>query len=141
MNEYMIDGIVGALFNEFGADIEIYTDIVNQGLKEPCFTVSPIIPELSHIRMNRYDFKCKYDINYFPKNTNPNKELNSVLRRLYDCLEIIKIDNRLCRGSAMNSQVADGTLHFYVNYNCIVFKDKSDDKSNDFMEELKQNFI
>ena len=45
----IIDGISIALNAEFGNDYEIYTDNIEQGLKEPCFSIVCLNP-----RMNQF---------------------------------------------------------------------------------------
>ena len=55
-----------------------------------------------------------------------------VLDRLYDCLEIIKVDGEETLGTNMTGEMDSGVLSFLVNYD--MFMVKVEDQSN--MESL-----
>lgn len=126
----IIDAICIAVDKEFNTtpgSYEIYTESIEQGLQEPCFSVFCLNPTNELFRNNKYFRNNKFCIQYFPSTDEPKAECNSVLERLYDCLELITVvenetTNSKTRGSRMNGEIVDGVLNFFVNYNMFVYK-------------------
>lgn len=123
----IIDSISISIHSEFGDDYEIYTESIEQGLEEPCFSVFCLNPTNDLFRNNKYFRTNQFGIQYFPSSKEPKKECNSVLERLYGCLELITIKESetiesLTRGSRMNGEIVDGVLNFFVNYDMFVYK-------------------
>lgn len=136
MIKKIIDGICGALFQEFSSEYEIYTEEIKQGLKEPCFSVVLLAPTTSKFLGKRYYKTHPFCIHYFPKSQTAAKaECFDVIERLTDCLEYIIVDGDLTRGTGMNSEIIDGVLSFFVNYDMFVIKDQEEQTS---MENIKQ---
>lgn len=129
----IIDGITASLNQEFGDDYEIYTEDIEQGLEEPCFSIVCINPNKNKFLGDRYFSKNKFCIYYFPKSREKNNEINDITDRLFDCLEYITVDGGLVRGIDFKVETSDGVLCFFVNYNFFVYKDKE----KIFMENLK----
>lgn len=123
----IITGISQALDNEFNdndEEYEIYTDNVEQGLNTPCFFIFSLKPSSKQLIGNRYDRKYPFDIHYFPKDENSRNEINEVIERLYLAFEYIEVDGDLVRGTSMNAEIIDNVLHFFVDFNMIVKKEK-----------------
>lgn len=124
----IVDAISVSLNEAFGDDYEIYTESVEQGLQEPCFSVSCLNPTNNLFRNKKYFRTNLFCIQYFPKSSiEPKAECNAVLERLYDCLELITIvenetTSSLTRGTRMKGEVVNGVLSFFVNYNMFVYK-------------------
>lgn len=123
----IIDAISISLNSEFGDGYEIYTESIEQGLQEPCFSVFCLNPTNDLFRNNKYFRNNQFCIQYFPSTAEPKAECNAVLERLYGCLELITVvenetTNSLTRGSRMKGEVIDGVLNFFVNYNMFVYK-------------------
>lgn len=124
----IISAISNAIYLEFGDEYEIYTENVEQGLEEPCFSIFCINPSIRHFFDKRYKTTNLFNILYFPKNSEPESEINDVRERLYNCLEYISDESDLLRGTDMNTQTIDGVLNFFVNYNFFIRKKiESDD--------------
>ena len=118
------DGIVAALNTEFGDSYEIYTEDVQQYLTEPCFSIVLVRPSQKQFLGKRYIRKHFFCIHYFPQSKDEAKyECNDVSDRLMDCLEYIEVDGDVVRGTEMESNVEDGVLNFFVNYNMFVTKE------------------
>lgn len=123
----IIDAISISLNSTFGDDYDIYTESVEQGLEEPCFSVFCLNPTNNLFRNNKYFRTNQFCIQYFPSTNESNAECNAVCERLYDCLESITVvENETThsptRGTRMNGEVVDGVLNFFVNYNMFVYK-------------------
>lgn len=113
-----------AIFNISSEEYTIYTENVEQDLKEPCFFIFCLKPDNSQLIGNRYKRNYPFDIQYLPKDSeNINSECNEVAEKLINELEYITVDGSLVRGTKMNGETVDNVLHFFVNYNMIVRKD------------------
>lgn len=126
----IVDGISKAINEEFGDDYEIYTEEVEQGLKEPCFSIVCIEPTNNLFRQNKYFRKNPCCIHYFPSSKEKRLECYKVLERLYISMEYIEIEENFenktikskVMGTNMNGVYDDGVLHFFVNYDMYVNK-------------------
>ncbi len=139
----IIDGVCEKLNESFGDGYEIYTELKNQGLKEPCFSVMCVNPINNQVIGNRYFRNNLFSILYFPAPKEPKAECNTVLEKLYLALETIKIKETLpdesikeslVRGTNMRGELVDGVLNFLVNFNLFVYKVED----ADLMEEVIQ---
>ncbi len=131
----IIDAISVALFNEFGDNYEIYTESVEQGLKEPCFFINTLKPSEKLFKCGKYFQSNPFCIQYISSSNTKKYDCNDVLERLYRCLEYITlIENKerditsLIRGTEMSGEYSDGILNFFVSYNMFVINegDKKD---------------
>ncbi len=124
----IIAGISIKLNQVFGEDYEIYTSEIKQGLKEPCFFIKCLDVNQNQVIGSRYFRSQPFDIHYFPK-TEEDSELLETVEKLFDTLEYITLeDGDLLHGSKMNGEVADDVLHFFVNYDLHVLKEKVKDE-------------
>lgn len=119
-----IDGIFG--------DCEIYEDEIEQGLNEPCFLIAEIDNSMELVLGSRYKASHSFDIHYFPKE-NLVGEMHQVSDALFEILEYIDTGEGLLRGSNLRSNIQDGILHFFVDYEFFVMKNR---KREEPMEEL-----
>ena len=118
----IIDGISISLNAEFGENYKVYTESIEQGLKEPCFSILCVNPTNELFLGKRYFRKNPFCIQYFPSTGEKYAECMDVLERMYDCLEIIKVGEDPQRGTSMHGEVVDGVLNFFVNYDMFVYK-------------------
>jgi hypothetical protein len=132
----IIDGISVAINTEFGDDYEIYTETVEQGLEEPCFSILCINPSIEQFLGKRYFKTNQFCIHYFPGSKERRSECNSVIERLEDCLETITVGGDLIRGTSLHSEISDDVLSFFVNYDLFVYKPKEAEEN---MEEAEYN--
>ena len=65
----IINAISNAIYPNFGNDYEIYTEQVDQDLKEPCFLIQHVESSLRPIIPPRYYFKNKLSIKFTLKQT------------------------------------------------------------------------
>lgn len=130
----IVDGISNALNQEFGDEYEIYQNNVMQGLDEPCFFIAALEPSKDQLLQNRFLQRNPFDVHYFPKRWDDNREMQEVAERMLDCLEWI-IPEEPIHGTEIRWQIEDGVLHFFVSYN--VVRNRMIQK--DLMQEITQN--
>lgn len=118
----IIDGISVAINSKFGDPYEIYTESVEQGLKEPCFSILCLNPTIKRFLGERFFRTNQFCIHYFPSSPEKRSECFSVMEKLCEALEVITIDGDLIRGTKMKGEVIDGVLSFFVNYDMYVYK-------------------
>lgn len=114
----IIDAISVTLNAEFGDDYKIHTESIEQGLQEPCFFVQCINPTSERFLGNKFKRTNQFCIQYFPSTEDKYNECMSVTERLFLALD--RVDDWLA--SKMNSEIVDGVLNFFVNYDGFVYK-------------------
>lgn len=118
----IIDGISVAINSEFGDDYEVYTESIEQGLVEPCFSILCLNPTIEQVLGKRFFRTNQFCIHYFPSSAEKQSECNNVMERLMNALEIITVNGDRCRGTSMNGEIVGGVLSFFVNYDMYVYK-------------------
>ncbi len=129
----IIKGVAKAIRNEFGENCRIYTDEVKQGLKEPCFFISTLNPQMKQVMGKRYIISCQVMVQYITEGGK--SECNDVAMRLFEVLELITVSGDLARGKNMSYEVNDGVLSFSVSYDIFVYKT---DEAKDYIESIEQ---
>lgn len=110
----IINGISNALYDNFEG-VEIYSDRLEQGFKEPCFFILSLISSEDRLLGDRAKRTLQFDIHYFPKGGND--EIHEVEQNLYGVLRRIKLLNGdMLNGLKLHSEVVDRVLHFFVQY-------------------------
>jgi hypothetical protein len=127
LNE-IIDGISVAINTEFGDDYEIYTENIEQGLNEPCFSILCLNPTVEQFLGKRYFRTNQFCIHYFPHSNERRSECNVVAERLFNCLEVITVDGDPIRGTSFHSEVSDDVLNFFVNYDLFVYRNEENEE-------------
>ena len=116
----LIDAIAEALFQQFGSGYEIYTENVEQGLHEPCFFIRCLNPTKNLFLGQCYKRTNQFSIQYIPSTTEAIAECNSVMERLFECLENVILHGKPIHGTELHGEVTDGILTFTVNYDGFV---------------------
>ena len=132
----IIDGISVAISSEFGDPYEIYTESIEQGLIEPCFSILCLNPTINQVLGKRYFRRNQFCVHYFPSSDEKRSECHVVIERLMNALEVITIDGDLCRGTDMHGEVVDNVLSFFVNYDMYVYKEET---AEPVMESISHN--
>lgn len=117
------DGIVQALFDEFGENYTFYTEDIEQNLAAPAFFAACIEPKAEQVIGRRYCRENLFNIVYFPKDENSNSEIYDIQERLFGALEYICVDGDLIRGTGCEMRVIDGVLNVTINYDTFVYKE------------------
>lgn len=121
MLQSIIDGIVAALVDAFS--LPVHTEMVEQGLEVPCFSIRAMNPEQKHFRGVRYFRQQLFVVHYFPSSDDWREETNTIIDRLFEVLEYITADGVLMRGTNMRTETSDNVLIFMVNYDLFVRKE------------------
>ena len=136
MTNEIIKGIAAALNEKFGSGYEVYAEDIPQGFTEPCFSIVLLLSENAAKLPNRYLRRNRFDVHYFPKSDlRAKSEMRSVAESLFLTLEYINVLDNLCRGTKMSYEIIDGVLHFIVNYDMYIVKEKVEEPN---METLEQ---
>ena len=69
LNE-IITGISEAIKAEFGEAYGVYTELVEQGLNEPCFSIVCVSPNTSRFLGDRYYKENRFCIHYYASTAN-----------------------------------------------------------------------
>lgn len=117
-------GVILALSNLF-PDMDIYGEEVKQGFESPCFFVKLLTVAQDKEVDRRYKRSYAFDIHFFPDGNDYNREAHGMAEMLYDKLRSVAISGSLYRGTGMNHQIVDGTLHFFVDFNFHVYEPKN----------------
>ena len=120
----VIDGIIAAIRSEYDSKAyRIYTESVEQGLKEPCFSIMCLKPEAQRKGTGRTRRFYSFDIVYFPKSDcEPVQECTEVYENLVECLMDITADGHILHGSDISGTVVEGILHVQVTYDLFLLK-------------------
>ncbi len=137
MTNSIIEAISISLNEEFGDGYEIFTEELEQDLKEPCFFIFCLNQKPELFLGKRYFRELPFCIQYFPQSANAQSECNAVGERMWCCLEYITIygEEKPIRGTKMKYEVVDGVLNFFVNYDNFVIKQEQQTP----METLKES--
>ena len=135
LNE-VINGIAAQLNTIFGDGYEIYIDNVKQDLSAPCFLIQAVTTAQTQEVDRFYKRQQAFDILYFPQDTDaPTREIETVKDLLWLGLEYVEMGTDIVRGAKMHTEIADGVLHFFVNYDIRVEKERP---TTDLMRILNQ---
>lgn len=116
----LIDGISIRLNEVFGDGYRIYSEVVAQGLQEPCFFISVLDPSLTPIIGARYRAVHPFVVHYFPAGPNKSADIHDTAARLFGGLQMVDFAGGRARGTQMSYVISDEVLQFFVNYNLIV---------------------
>lgn len=119
----IIEAIGISLGQEFGDGYEIRKEEEEQGLNKPCFLLSNIHSMGKSLPGKRYLRENQFCVRYIPwEEGNKKEECYAAAERLFTCLAWLQAGGKPVRGGKMRCEVADGMLHFYVNYDIVVGK-------------------
>ena len=139
MIQKVIDGIITAIRTEYdSAHFKVYTELVEQGLRNPCFSVmclNPSVEVIGKVRSRRY---YPFVIDYFSKSDDePVDECNTVYETLIECLSDITVEDKIIHGSNVSGNVVDGVLHFQITYDLFLLKKEELESMMQFEESTK----
>lgn len=124
MIDKIIDNISKKLFETFGDKYTIYTENVEQGLKEPCFFIDIGELEEKQLMNNRYQVNIPVIVQYLSNSKKKKQDCYTKFDELTNALEIITIEDYPIRGKDISSDYSGGILTFSINYEIFVLKTK-----------------
>lgn len=116
-------GVILALSNLF-PNMDVYGEEIKQGFEAPCFFVKLLTMGQDQELNRRYRRSHAFDIHFFPGGSDYNREAHEMAEKLYDKLRQVNIDDALYRGTGMSHEIVDNVLHFFVDYNFLVYVEK-----------------
>lgn len=128
MIDNIISGVSDALYKSYGDNYKIYKNQIEQGLKEPCFSIVLLNPVYEAGLNRRYTVTVPLCIHYFPKKYGDSTELIAVIEKLMEILEYITLHGteNTIRGDDMSAQKVDGVLSFFVTYTFAGYREADD---------------
>ena len=135
MGNDIVDGIAVRLGQMF-PDIEVHRDEIAQGFDAPCFFIKTLRTVQTAKLANRYFRRYSFDVHYFPRDgAGADAEIQEVADTLLLGLEYIRIGDQLVRASRAEYEMHDGVLHFDVDYDIFIFRERA---KVPYMETLTQ---
>lgn len=137
MIQDIINGISMAIGTEYDRSYKVYTESIEQGLQEPCFSILCLNGSDKKNAGVRHNRTYPFIIRYFPASDEPIAECLAVMESLYDLLCIIDVGASRLRGTGMDGSIVDGVLQFQVTYAPFLLAVKSETSMEDL--EVKTN--
>lgn len=116
MIQSIINGCIGAIRTKYDMSYRIYTESIEQGLIEPCFSILCLSPLTNREIGQRHMRTFPLMITYFPCGDEPKKECNMVCEELFGLLGSISTDIGIFHSMQMSGEVVDGNLQFKVEF-------------------------
>lgn len=117
-------GLILAL-SELFPTMDIYGEEIPEDFEAPCFFVKLLTMSQDQELNRRYNRSYSFDVQFFPKGHNYNNEAHEMAENLYDALRSITIDGAIYTGTSMNHEIVDRVLHFFVDFNFLVWTEKA----------------
>lgn len=105
-------------------DMDIYGEKIPEGFEAPCFFVKLLTAAQDKEIDRRYKRSHAFDIHFFPKGHEYNRESHEMAEKLYEVLRMVDINGDLYKGTGMNHEIVDDTLHFFVDFDFHVMQQK-----------------
>ena len=128
MIQEVINGIISAIRTSFDETFRIYTESIEQGLVEPCFSILSLNPSGERELGDRFKRFFPFMITYFPSSDEPIAECNAVCEELLGILADITTNIGLLHAIELSGEVIDGNLQFNVQYNIPAILQKEPDE-------------
>ena len=129
ITEKIVSAVSKAIYeefhNDFGNDMVISKEDVNQNLEDNTFTITAIKPSLKRETCTVYKNSITINICYFPSITKEsnNKKIYDVIERLDKITDILKVSEDLSiHGTNQDNNVNDNVLTYVVSFDTRVFE-------------------
>ena len=119
MIQDIIDGIIEKIKSEY-VGYDVYTESVEQGLNEPCFSILCLTILSDRKLGSRQERNYKFMIRYFPSTQEPRSECLTVCDKLNELLTSINTNNGVIHGNDFEGNVVDNVLQYEVTYSLFV---------------------
>ena len=129
ITEKIVSAVSNAIYeefhNDFGDDMVISKEDVNQNLEDNTFTITAIKPSLKRETCTVYKNSITINICYFPSITKEsnNIKIYDVIERLDKITDILKVSEDLSiHGTNQDNNVNDNVLTYVVSFDTRVFE-------------------
>lgn len=113
----VLTAVTKQLGSTFGGGYRYYVEDVEQGLKQPCFTVDMLNPLERSKSPVLYDRTMPLVIHYFSDSvTNAKEDCYAIAERAVECLEYLPFLNTTLRGENISWQLTDDVLQIFITY-------------------------
>ena len=113
----ILNAVTKQLGSTFGGGYRYYVENVEQGLKQPCFTVDVLNPLERSKSPVLYDRTMPLVIHYFSDSvTNAKEDCYAIAERAVECLEYLPFLNTTLRGENISWQLTDDVLQIFITY-------------------------
>ena len=114
----------------------VYADDVVQGLVPRSFHIITVDARYEPYPSGRWLRRAAFDIMYYPSSAAANMEMLGIAEQLFPLLEFISCERseneNLLHGTDMRHEIIDGVLHFFVNYDLMLRRERQEE----FMQSL-----
>ena len=129
ITEKIVSAVSKAIYeefhNDFGNDMVISKEDVNQNLEDNTFTITAIKPSLKRETSTVYKNSITINICYFPSITKEsnNIKIYDVIERLDKITDILKVsEDILIHGTNQDNNVNDNVLTYVVSFDTRIFE-------------------
>ncbi|SFA87575.1 hypothetical protein SAMN05216249_10456 [Acetitomaculum ruminis DSM 5522] len=131
MNNDIVNAIARAIRKEYDNTYKIYIESVEQGFKEPCFSIVKVSAKHEHKFFRRRLKEYTFAIYYFPSDKRSTFECAQAEEELFDLLEEIETSDMILRSYDFDAVITDGVLCVTAKYDALILKDV---KTEEIME-------
>ena len=136
MTKEIAEGIAAGIQQVF-PELDIYTKGVTQKLGPPCFFIKLIQTERTARVGSRAYREHSFDVHFFPEDREDNDKMMDMADCLEEILLLVKLqDGTMAHGKSLKSEIIDGVLHVYVDYNLFTVR-KEEKEKMEKLEEIK----
>lgn len=115
------NGVIAALDALFPT-VKIHGEKIKQGITGPRFFVKLLTTGQFRGINRRYRRGHSFNIRYFGQS---NEEFHTTAETLYNGIEYINVPGGSVRGTNMQHEIVDDVLHFFVDYDFYVIREKT----------------
>lgn len=134
----ILTAVTKQLGSTFGGEYRYYVENVEQGLKQPCFTVDVLNPLERSKSPVLYDRTMPLVIHYFSDSvTNAKEDCYAIAERAVECLEHLPFLNTTLRGENISWQLTDDVLQIFITYKFTTTKAVAEAERMDTLEAPK----
>ena len=119
----IIEAIALKLEQEFGNEIPVYTEVIEQSNSLQYFFVCLQTSKNKKMLGKRYLMEQKFLVQYYPGTVYKSSKILDVIEGLNTILEYIEVNGDLLRGTEMTSEYINNTLNFYVDFNFYTYRE------------------
>ena len=119
----VVNAVTKQLGTTFGTKYRYYVEDIEQGVKKPCFHISPRITLQRSKSPVLYDRTVPIVVHYFSDSTNKlRNDCYSMGEQIVECLEYLPINNTLLRGEDISWQIVEDVLQVFITYRFTTIK-------------------